>query len=137
MVFYTYQTIMNQNLCWYAHLLTSQLVCCVFFPHQLSKPFVLAVKCQNHQCAELLITRYRGMVSTYMLSIVYTVISLKRSHRQSTLQVCQRMGWVLFQVHVSICNHERAPMSCFQRLSRPSNINSKVHQNGGGFEVKS
>ena len=96
---------MNQNLCWCAHVLTSQLVCCVFFfPHQLSKPFVLAVKCQNHQCAELLITRYRGMVSTYSQYCIYH--SLVKEHpwaEHLTSLPKKRVG--ALSVCVSACKH--------------------------------
>ena len=56
----------------YTHIMCLQANQCVcFFSSQLSKPFILAVQCQNHQCAELLITRYRGMVSTYAQVCIY------------------------------------------------------------------
>ena len=65
--FHCIQIAMNQKCSWYTHIMCLQANQCVvvFSSCQLSKPFILAVQCQNHQCAELLITRYRGMVSTY------------------------------------------------------------------------
>ena len=40
-----------------------------------------------------------------------TVVSRKSTHARSTLQACQREGWVLFLV--STFNHERASMYAY------------------------
>ena len=46
------------------------------------------------------------------LHISHTVVLWKSAHGRSTLQVCQTVGLVLFQV-VDF-NHERVPVSCLQ-----------------------
>ena len=42
-----------------------------------------------------------------------TIVSRKRAHGRSTLQVCQRGGWAFFRL---FRHHESAPMSCLQQL---------------------
>ena len=70
--FHCIQIATNQKCCWYTHIMCLRVnQCVVVFSSQLSKSFILAVQCQNHQCAELLITRYGGMVSTYTQVCIY------------------------------------------------------------------
>ena len=62
---------------------------------------------------------------------------LESKHTSSTLQVCQRGGWALFQVRVSTCNHEKVPMSCFNRLNTFGHKTVRYNGASGVKSVKS
>ena len=69
----------------------------------------------------------------------YNVVSRKRAHGRSTLQVCQRGGWVIFRLFPHLTTKER-PHHVYSDL-KPSKqiITHKITYNGitSSFEVES
>ena len=76
----------------------------------------LDVWCMIHICFVIL-EKLRDMrqvgrwenyeVASYLSSVVSTTVSQKSAHGRSTLQVCQRGGWVLFCVFPHFITKER------------------------------
>ena len=70
---------------------------------------------------------------------VYTVVSRKRAHGRSTLQVCKRGGWALFRLIPYLTTKER-PRHVNSDLKHSKQIiGHKITYNGitSGLEVES
>ena len=74
-----------------------------------------------------------------MCLLINTVVSPKRAHGRSTLQVCQRGGWVLFRLSPHLTMKER-PRHVYSDLKHSKQIiGHKITYNviTSGFEVES
>ena len=69
-----------------------------------SSKLYLAAPCAITSCLKLVL-----LIPNFTANhpITYTVVSRKRAHEQSTLQVCQRGGWALFRLFLHLTTKER------------------------------
>ena len=76
---------------------------------------------------------------TSSLCFPSTVVSRKRAHGRSTLQVCQRGGWALFRVFPHLTTKERPCLVYSNSMPLKQIIGQTVTYNGttSSFEVES
>ena len=68
-------------------------------------------------------------VLQYRVHVTTTIVTLKSAHGRSTLQVCQRGGWVFFSLSVFEFSHKRVSMSCLRALEANNWTNNSVQWN--------